>query len=196
MQDGTTDAFEEMLAPKVDIDCIANEIDRHKIDAVVFELYKETMRVLNLSAHIMDDTADAAGGLSRNQAICAGLLVRMFKFMMAVIQLSYETSRGEVVLALSRSILESAINLEFLVRANDDRHFNDFVEYSLGPERELYDMIQANIAQRNGEVLPIEKRMLASIGDLCNALERIKDLRFRILIADEKHEQVFVARRA
>jgi hypothetical protein len=86
-----------------------------------------------------------------------------------VLQLTCKDDRGEVVLSLTRSIMESAFDLEFLVRANDDKHFNDFVEHSLGAERELYDLIQANIAKRNdGTVLPIEKRMLSAVDRLCD----------------------------
>ena len=44
-----------------------------------------------------------------------------------------------------------------------------FVKFSLGPERELYDVIQANIEARGGEIWPIEQRMLESINDLCQA---------------------------
>jgi hypothetical protein len=55
--------------------------------------------------------------------------------------------------------MESAINLEFLASKNDDKYFDQFVKFSLGPERELYDIIEANVAARGGEVWPIEQRM-------------------------------------
>jgi hypothetical protein len=89
--------------------------------------------------------------------------------MLAVIQLSTSDDRGEIVLALNRIILESAISLEFLVRNTDDKYFDQFVDFSLGPEREIYDQIQANIASRNGEVWPIETRLLSSISYICAA---------------------------
>ncbi|HKM86473.1 MAG TPA: DUF5677 domain-containing protein [Terriglobales bacterium] len=166
---GNAEAIEEMLGPKVDIGSVSGETSRSKVTTLAFELYKETIRVLNLAAHILDQAASASGGLPRNQAICAGLLIRMVKFMIAVLQLTCKDDRGEVVLSLTRSIMESAFDLEFLVRANDDKHFNDFVEHSLGAERELYDLIQANIAKRNdGTVLPIEKRMLSAVDRLCD----------------------------
>jgi hypothetical protein len=65
--------------------------------------------------------------------------------------------------------MESAINLEFLARTTENKYFDQFVEYSLGPERELYDMIQSNIEARKAKVWPIEKRMLDSISNVCNA---------------------------
>jgi hypothetical protein len=141
----------------------------HESGGIVFELYKEACRIVAFAAHLLDDSAAAQGGFARNQAICAGLMVKISKFMVAVIQLSTSDARGEIVLALNRIILESAISLEFLVRSADDKYFDQFVDFSLGPEREVYDQIQANIIARNGEVWPIEERLLGSITYICAA---------------------------
>lgn len=173
----TPEILEEMLSPAVSIDEIKDETDHKKVDAVVFELYKEALSVVNLAAHLLDKEAAAKGGWPRNQAICAGLLVRITKFMLVVTQLSATGNRAEVVLALSRCIMESAINLEFLVRTQDGKFFDQFVKFSLGPERELYDRIQGNVAARNGELWPIEQRMLESINLVCRASGvRIEDV--------------------
>src|ERR1700726_4728960 len=169
MTEGTTEALEEMLSPRVEIAGIASETETEKINAVAFELYKEAWSVVNLAAHLLDETASAKGGWPKNQAICAGLMIRICKFMLVVTQLSAKGDRAEVVSALNRSINESAINLEFLVKTNDDKYFNQFVKFSLGRERELYDIIQTNVAARGGEARPIEHRMLKSINDVCQA---------------------------
>jgi len=161
--------FEEWLGPRVDVKPIYNCKTLHESGGIAFELYKEACRVVAFAAHLLDETAAAQGGLTRNQAICAGLMVKVSKFMVAVIQLSTSDARGEIVLALNRIILESAINLEFLVRSRDDKYFDQFVDFSLGPERETYDQIQANIAARNGEIWPIEERLLNSIDNICAA---------------------------
>lgn len=167
--EGTAEALEKMLSPRVEIGRIADEKDAEKIKAVVFELYKEALSVVNLAAHLLNEAASVKGGWPRNQAICGGLMIRIFKFMLVVTQLSAKGNRAEVVAALNRSIMESAINLEFLVCANDDKFFDQFVKFSLGPERELFDIIQTNIAARGGEAQPIEKRMLVSINRVCQA---------------------------
>jgi hypothetical protein len=163
----TAESLEQILSPRVEIEGIAVETDVEKINEVAFELYKEAGSVVSLAAHLLDEAASAKGGWPRNQAICAGLMIRMFKFMLVVTQLSAKRDRAEIVMALNRSIMESAVNLEFLVSTNDGKYFDQFVKFSLGPERELYDVIQANVAARGGEVLPIEKRMLKSIDDVC-----------------------------
>lgn len=174
----TPDGFEEMLLPRVAIEGASEEKNIDKVDALVFELYKETASVVNLAAHFVDEAAAVKGGWPRNQAICAGLMIRISKFMRVVLQLSAKGDRAEVIKALNRSILESAVNLEFLVRTNDNRFFDQFVIFSLGPERELYDLIQANVDARGGEVLPIERRMLDSIDHTCQSSGvRIDDIK-------------------
>ena len=175
--EGTAAAFEAQLMPAVDVRQVQNETDIEKVNELAFELYKEAVSVVNLAGHLLDDTAALNGGWQRNQAICGGLLVRITKFMTVVAQLSAGVNRADVVAALNRSILESAVNLEFLVTASDDQYFDRFVMNGLGPERELYDTIQANIAARSGEALPIECRMLSSIGDVCRTSGvRIEDV--------------------
>jgi|SRR5271157_3870891 len=161
--------FDEWVGPAVDVKPIYNCKTLHESGGIAFELYKEAWRVVVFTAHLLDSTTAAQGGFARNQAICAGLMVKISKFMLAVIQLSTGDDRGEVVLALNRIIFEAAINLEFLVRSRDGKYFDQFVNLSLGPEREMYDQIRSNIEARGGEVLPIETRLLNSIEHTCAA---------------------------
>jgi hypothetical protein len=180
--EGTAEALDEQLLPAVDVRGIESETAIEKLNELAFELYKEAASVVNLASHLLDESAAINGGWQRNQAICAGLLVRISKFMIVVTQLSAGGNRAEVIAALNRSILETAVNLEFLVTANDGQYFDKFVTIGLGPERELYDTIQANIAARGGEVLPIERRMLSSIDDVCRMSSvKIEDV-------DRKHK--------
>lgn len=169
MTEGTAEELKKSLMPRVEVVKIEDATDVEKVNDLVFELYKEALSVVNLAAHLLDDAANVKGGWPRNQAICGGLMIRIAKFMLVVTQLSAKRDRADVVCALNRSILESGVNLEFLLNKNEDAVFDQFVKFSLGPERELYDIVQANIAKRGGEVLPIEKRMLESINRVCEA---------------------------
>jgi hypothetical protein len=159
--------FDEWVGPPVDVKPVYDCKTLHESGGIAFDLYKEACRVVVFAAHLLDETSAARGGFSRNQAICAGLMVKISKFMVAVIQLSTSDDRGEIVMALNRIILESTINLEFLIRSEDAKYFDQFVEYSLGPERDVYDQIQTNINARDGEVWDIEKRLLRSIHHIC-----------------------------
>ena len=145
-------------------ECVAKK----SFSPLAVELYKETLAVLSVSSHAYIGSSSQEAVLQRDQAICAGLLVRIMKLMTAVANLvSQDPDRADVVFALNRSITESATNLRFLVIKDEDRFFDQFVRFSLAPERRLYDLIEENIAERGGEMLPIERRMLSSIRNVC-----------------------------
>ena len=138
-------------------------------EALAFELFKEAGCVVAVGASLHSSIGEAPSELifSRNQAICVGLLTRITKFMIAVVQLCASAHRGEVVMALMRSIFESVINLRFLLLKNEERFYDQFVQFSLAPERELYDVISRKIRERDGQALPMETRMLDSIRRTC-----------------------------
>jgi len=152
---------------EVNEDVLRTCAEKGTFSPIAFELYKETGVVLAVCSHSYLGEEPGKGALNRNQAVCAGLLVRISKFMIAVMQLVSTADRGEVVMALHRSILESAANLRFLLLKNEDKLYDEFIRFSLGPERELYDLIQDNIKMRGERVLPIEERMLKSIDRVC-----------------------------
>ena len=135
--------------------------------ALVYELYKEAGSLVCISSAVhFGDTADAIK-LDRNQAVCVGLLVRIAKYMVSVVKLSADIEHGETVQALNRCIIESAVNLRYLLLKDDYEVYDRFVKNGLVAERELYDMIQENITARGGEQLAIEQGMLNSIKDTC-----------------------------
>lgn len=165
--------IEKMLPSRVDIPPTAladySKAGGRELDKLAFELYKETAGVLIVCATSLVSYDDAPEiKFTRNQAICVGLLVRIVKFMKGTLAiLSHGDELGEVILALLRCIGESAINARYLILKNDDSLFDQYVKVSLGPEGEMYDTIKANIEERNGLILPVETRMLASIERLC-----------------------------
>ena len=52
--------------------------------------------------------------MTRDQAVCAGLLSRIAKIMVSVVKLSSGDEPGEVVQILYRCILESSVDLQYL----------------------------------------------------------------------------------
>ena len=160
----------ELLQEKTEVtdEILQKYAEEGRLSELAFELYKEVGRLLSVSAfsYVADKPSEII--LKRDQAICIGLLIRITKFMTAVVQLvAGDTERFEVVMALNRSILESALNLQFLLLKNEGRFYDQFVKFSLAPERELYDQIVREIRDRGGVELPIETRMLASIQRTC-----------------------------
>ena len=134
---------------------------------LVFELYKETGRLVCVSTGAYFGPPGVAMKLDRNQAICAGLLVRISKYMLSAVKLSADIEHGETVEALNRCIIESAVNLRYLLLKDDESIYDKFAKNSLAAERELYDIIQGNIRSRGGEQLVIEQSMLKSIANTC-----------------------------
>jgi hypothetical protein len=170
-------SIHELLGQPFDI---ASVKSRSEAEQAAFELYREATIVVTVASHLYEANGPSKFALNRNQAICVGLLIRIAKFMNVVLQLASTHSRGDVVLALNRCLTESALNLEFLVTTDSAKNYDEFVLFSLGPERELYDTIQENIQDRNGEVWPIEQRMLNSIERTCRVSGvRIDDVKVR-----------------
>lgn len=159
------DRILELLGPVPDTAAVKPD-SKADIFSAAFELYRDTATVVHVAGHLYaDDTPD--GALPRNQAILVGLLMRIAKFMAAVMQLSDgQRDKRKVIAALNRSIIESVVNLRFPTAKSDPKFFSQFVEFSLGPERELYDAVQQNIKAR-GRTLAIEERMLKSIECVC-----------------------------
>lgn len=147
------------------------------INRTVFDLYSEAAKVTVLVANLGGISENENFSLQRNQAIEAGLAVRIAKYMMSVIALWVDTVRdhGDVLHTLNRCILESAVNLKFFCESAETDDFEEFVKSCLEPEREQREVILGNIKQR-GHELPIEARMLNSI-DRVFRLSGISDLK-------------------
>jgi hypothetical protein len=160
-------SIKEYLGDSVDITRASVEKDIGEINRLAFELYKESSILVTLVGSMVESPEEKIHGVPRNQAICVGLLICIAKLMLGVVQLSATRNRGEVVQTLNRCILEPAINIEFLVTMDAAEHYDRFVAYSFGPERELYDDINSNIEKAGGTIKPIETRMLASITEKC-----------------------------
>ena len=133
----------------------------------MFLLYREAGHLVTALCSAYYEKGANRIALPRNQAICTGLLVRISKLMVSVVKLSSEIEHGETVQILNRCLIESSINLQFLVQKNDEGIYDKFVRSGLSNERELFDLIQSNIKDRDGEERVIEQDMLQSIQNTC-----------------------------
>ena len=141
--------------------------DKGQFGSLLFDLYKEAGGLLTVTSAAYVGYSGDAVKLERNQAICAGLLVRISKLMISVVKVSSEIEHGETVQALNRCIIESIVNVRYLLLKDSEAVYDRFVKNGLRAERELYDIIQENIKSRDGEQLAIEAGMLKSILDKC-----------------------------
>lgn len=158
---------EELLSRLTENYTDISSIKKENCTELSFYLSRETAILVILISSILKSIDDDNKALPRNQAICAGLLVRIMKFMGAVLSLMTDRVRnhGEVIMATNRCIVESSINLKFFCDKASEQDFDLFVKSGLGPDKELFDNIQENISIR-GHELPIETRMLRSINNL------------------------------
>ncbi len=160
--EASKESLKKMLGLPTDVTTV--DFEKTSISEIAFYLYRDTVIATTVAAHLYDSTSDYDARLSRNDAIKIGLLVRISKFMSAVLALMVDKNRfhGEVVMALNRCITESATNLLFFCEKAQTEDYDLFVKSSLKPELEQRDSIHKNISER-GKELPIEKRMLSSI---------------------------------
>src|SRR5688572_7054421 len=158
----TKEALDEMLGPRTDISALNNV--QASVTGIAFDLYRETTIAAAFVSHIYESVSDGHAALSRDQAIKAGLGVRIAKYMGAVLALLSDAVREhrEVIMTLNRCISESAMNLKFFAEQAQPADYDEFVKSSLRPERDQRTLILRNIEDRGSE-LPIEKRMLHSI---------------------------------
>ena len=126
------------------------------------ELLKETASWLTLGLSITEKSKRHV--LERDQAICAGQLVRMYKICaLSVLQFSAGHG-GDHQMALAREFVESAGAAAYLLEKIDTKErFNAYIYDSLIPERELLRTIKQQVRERNGVRLPIEERMERSV---------------------------------
>ena len=126
---------------------------------VAFILFRETAGCVCI---IASTTVGPVPTWNVEQAVLGGHLVRMFKLMRFVMEESIER-RDEMLSVLVRLLAECVINLRYLIRNDSTELIQSYLAYSLRHEKDLADLIRANVRDRNGIELPIEGRMLRSI---------------------------------
>lgn len=70
---------------------------------------------------------------------------------------------GETTIIIDRCILESCVNLIWLLKEDTPNRIKLFMAQGLKTELQLKEDIETNIKSNDGSILPIEKRMLISI---------------------------------
>jgi hypothetical protein len=171
---------------------------------VALDLYKEagTLVTLCAAAFVGDDPSVMT--VPRNRAIVGALLARIAKFMAGVLHLGRTGQFGEVVAALNRSIMESAVDVMYLCQPdNAEDRFRRFVADGLSAERALFDRVNENVAAR-GHRLPIEERLLAGVDGIFRAsgltIDEVKptarplDLASRLRALGRESDYLFVQR--
>jgi Family of unknown function (DUF5677) len=130
---------------------------------IFFEWYKFTATLCNVYANLMPESPVFRPVPPIQFAVCTGLLNRCSKLMLSNMALSHTGSYGEATAIIDRSIFESAVKLSWLCSSVDPDAFRRYIADGLKTELEFKAAIEAAISNRGGEMLVIEKRMMASI---------------------------------
>ena len=165
-----------VLPPRVEFDQQGLEGQSFdQLTELALRLYRESRSLITAAARYHEPAE-----IARPQAVCCGLLARMTKFMRCIdVIASTLAMSADVLLAMNRCMLETAVNVMFLLHSEDPDIYDDFMKKGLGPDREFYDSVQANIAVAGGPT-PMEERILASIQRLVQQSGlRIEDIPVR-----------------
>ena len=107
---------------------------------------------------LLSGIRESEGLLSRKEAIICGLLLRAAKLFNSFMTLV--VNRDSVgATFLYRGITDCIIDMEILIKRDDDELFEEFVRHSLYAEVKKIDTLEQRIENR--EPLPIEHRMLS-----------------------------------
>jgi len=130
---------------------------------MLFEWYKYIIVICNILASVSRHSPAVKKMPALHYAILTGLLNRCSRLMLSNVRLAATKKYGETIVLLDRSIIESAVTVQWLCHKDNDASFQRYLADGIKSDLKLRDRIQQNIAQRGGDALVIESRMMASI---------------------------------
>lgn len=153
------------IKPKYSIHQLKSFNDENNFLEAAVELLKQTIELLWIIVGLKYCEKDEYQNpitITKDDAVVAGNLIRLIKLNTSFLQNVCEC-RTEICLILSRCIAETQINIKYMLIESEERVRRNYIKYSLITEKDLWNTISAHISDRGGDVLPIEKRMKASI---------------------------------
>jgi hypothetical protein len=130
------------------------------------DLHKETMSVLlkalDKEYEVIDDVFTKS--LSRDEAIIGGILVKIYKLNMSILE-NICSKKMEIVSILDRCLSEAIINFKYLTKAGPKNNFDEYLKYSYIAEKKLHTQIN-NDESPNSE--SIRNRMKSSLAKMSN----------------------------
>jgi hypothetical protein len=102
---------------------------------VAVELLKEIGIITGVLINLIPTYArNSNSGWERDDAIVVGLLVRLSKLQRAVTDQVCQ-KRMEIVQILNSCLVETAVNIVFLLKNGNHQLYQEYIEYSLGKEK-------------------------------------------------------------
>ena len=162
--DDTPVGLNEVRPQKVKVD--VKEIEKFTNEGDFMFLAVELLKEVSITTSILSCTIPFDDKLkprkwNRNEAVLVGHMVRLAKLQSGFLDQVCQ-NRREIADILYRPLMETLINVHFLLMQNSVASFKEYIEYSLRTEKQLLQEVEANIAKRGSE-LPIETRIKNSI---------------------------------
>lgn len=155
----------ELRDTKIDEEELKQYSDEDKFNSISVELMKDVGQITAIlaSSYRMDEEYNARLW-NRNEAIIGGLMIRVAKLQMALLD-QFCQNRSEIVEIIFRCFAETLINIEYLIKVDDDKVYKEFLEYGLRNDKRMLKIIDLEIQERGHEI-PIEKRIRKSIANI------------------------------
>jgi Family of unknown function (DUF5677) len=99
---------------------------------------------------------------NRDRAVVGGNVVRLYKIVSAMLDQTVQRRR-ETSFVFARLGFETVVSIRYLIKHFSPDLINSYVKNSFKHEVRLRKKIEGNIANRGGDVMPIEKRIMNSI---------------------------------
>jgi hypothetical protein len=145
----------------VDFDELRNADERDRFDELGWEILARAGRMVEQVVAAVE-RATAASGLTLDQAVVGGLLVRTSKLLRGVFDAT-RSEESEAHSALSRCALESAITLRWLVRKGTEESFRRFRADSFAYWRVQLDAMEAESAREDATMRAAREQAHAHI---------------------------------
>lgn len=118
---------------------------------------------------VLEPESSVMGNLPDRYYVLRGILMRICKLINAQLALCYEQKFGDASEIIDRCIMESCVNLQWIIEEDGDVEIRleRFLADGLKADLKFADVIEENISRRNGNELPIETRMKSSIKKCC-----------------------------
>lgn len=126
------------------------------------ELLKQTIQLLG---HILEKKyfdVDVPKIIDRESAVLAGNIVRLIKLNTSLLQ-NICDCKLEICYIVGRCLSETAINIMYMLSNTEQSVIRNYIKYSLITEKEIFEIVSANVRERNGEMESIEDRIQKSI---------------------------------
>lgn len=141
---------------------------------ILFGWYKFVGIFCNIVACISPESPALREIPPVHYAVLTGSLNRCSRLMLSNIRLSTTRKHGETTRLLDRSIIETAVKIQWLCHKDNTDSFVRYLADGLKKDLLLKKQIDENIEKRNGNILIIEQRMLNSIRE-CVELSELSE---------------------